>query len=121
MTFVQTGYYVSKELCNGTLERCLVAGVRPFEVVLAEFCMQAWVVVGYALFMIYDFTSARQSREPLDILFVFGACIVESLRGMAAGLAVSSVYIFGRTKPELNSAVFLSLMVAVVGSLLAGK
>ncbi|KAH6922204.1 hypothetical protein HPB50_010867 [Hyalomma asiaticum] len=97
ITFI---YFISATLCintllgekgDGLLERCIVAGVHPFEIVLAHVCSLSFVVVAQDLlllfvgFVVFELPSRGSFFDVIIIAIMQGMC------GMALGLMCSAV------------------------------
>ncbi|XP_070397544.1 ABC transporter G family member 20-like [Dermacentor albipictus] len=93
-------YFISTTVClntllgekgDGLLERCIVAGVRPYEIVLAHVCSLSFVVVAQDLlllfvgFVVFELPSRGSLFDVIIIAIMQGMC------GMALGLMCSAV------------------------------
>ncbi|XP_037502011.2 ABC transporter G family member 20 [Rhipicephalus sanguineus] len=97
ITFI---YFISATLCintllgekgDGLLERCIVAGVRPYEIVLAHVCSLSFVVVAQDLLLLFVgfVVFELPSRGPLFGVIIIA--IMQGMCGMALGLMCSAV------------------------------
>ncbi|KAH8032550.1 hypothetical protein HPB51_026003 [Rhipicephalus microplus] len=88
-------YFISGTLCintllgekgDGLLERCIVAGVRPYEIVLAHVCSLSFVVVAQDLLLLFVgfVVFELPSRGPLYGVIIIA--IMQGMCGMALGI-----------------------------------
>ncbi|XP_077547876.1 ABC transporter G family member 20-like [Haemaphysalis longicornis] len=93
-------YFVSATLCvntllgekgEGLLERLLVAGVRPYEVILAHVCSLSFVVVAQDLtLLLVGFVGfGLPARGPIPVICLIA--VMQGICGMALGLMASAV------------------------------
>ncbi|XP_077496463.1 ABC transporter G family member 23-like [Amblyomma americanum] len=97
LTFI---YFISAGLCintllgekgDGLLERCIIAGVRPYEVVLAHVCSLSFVVVAQDLLLLFvGFVIFElPTRGPIYAIVVIA--IMQGMCGMTLGLLCSAI------------------------------
>ncbi|XP_022701989.1 ABC transporter G family member 20-like isoform X5 [Varroa jacobsoni] len=86
-----TAISIIMETREGTMERCWVAGVRPFEVVVShvysQFCV---MVVQVALLLLFIFLVFQIPLEG-SLLLVILLTLLQGLSGMTYGLVISSI------------------------------
>ncbi|OQR77411.1 ABC transporter G family member 20-like, partial [Tropilaelaps mercedesae] len=109
-----TAISIIMETREGTMERCWVAGVRPFEVVVShvysQFCV---MVVQVTLLLIFIFLVFKIPLEGSLILVIL-LTLLQGLSGMTYGLVISSVC------AEEQSAMMLALGTFYPNLLLSG-
>nr|WMI51951.1 ABCE1 [Dermanyssus gallinae] len=86
-----TSITIITETREGTMERCWVAGVRPFEVVLSHVYAQfSLLVVQVALLLVFTFGVFEMPLEG-SLMLVISLTVLQGLCGMTYGLVISSV------------------------------
>lgn len=115
MAMALTAVSTTREAREGTMERCLVAGVKSVEVILSHVLSQICVMIVQVTLVLTLVFAVLKIPHQGSLALVAILTLLQGLSGMAYGLAISSVC------TQEQTAIFLALATFIANLLISGE
>lgn len=115
MAMALTAVSTTREAREGTMERCLVTGVKSFEVISSHVFSQIFVMTLQVTFVLLVVLVGFQIPSQGSLYLVAGLTLLQGLSGMSYGLAISSIC------TDEQTAIFLALATFIANLLVSGE
>ena len=115
MAMALTAVSTTREAREGTMERCLVAGVNPIEVITSHMLSQSFVMALQVTLVLLVVLVVFKIPSQGSLYLVVGLTLMQGLSGMSYGLAISSIC------SDEQTAMFLALATFIANILVSGR